>query len=709
MTATLVIMGTIFFAIAVPAAPSAIGTFEFAMMQVLEIFGVSREAGFGFAVIAHAVFFLPPTIMAAVFLSHEALTTAGRRRDIIVDRRTQKQRRPRLNLLHIFKSSLRRNLIVGVMLLMLIGFACSDSSVETVVSTPTPQPTSTIAVPTIPASPFPTATVMAPTESTPTPVTSPRANPPTATAVPEPTTRPVSVTVATPVPSTPALPRPTPDARRRGGTLNLATREVIAHQDVHQDVSPALSTWGPGVAYSRLMRYRSGPDIELPNLAVECDLCESWEMETPTSFVFRLREGIRWQNLEPVNGRVLTSEDIAFSYVRQSQPTFANAPLMRNIDTVQPISDSEFRITLEAQDADFFSALADGHSKIVAREAVEQAGDLRNGPTVGTGPWVLKNSEPRFIHEFARNSQYFEADLPLIENLRFHVLPEQATRSASFLVGVLDAHQIEGSEARDYLQQTPAPTALMVKQPGNGLEFAINTDRPPFDDPRVRLAAFMALDPWKAIEEHWGGFAFVSSGFPVTEPGWLMEEREQRRFLNRPRDAKALLQDAGFTAPIPVTIKLGDFGDEYLATAHSINIELRTVGFAPEVELVNRRTFGDDVWLGGNYQMFVGPSAPISAPNGYLLPVLHSSGVWNTTGHADNELDVLLEAQAVSLDGAERRQLILKIQERTLSQAYRFMPAARTTLWTWNSKVRDFHPNFAGFEYIHWSRVWLDG
>ena len=89
MTATLVIMGTIFFAIAVPAAPSAIGTFEFAMMQVLEIFGVSREAGFGFAVIAHAVFFLPPTIMSAVFLPHEGLTTAGRLRDIIVDRRTQ--------------------------------------------------------------------------------------------------------------------------------------------------------------------------------------------------------------------------------------------------------------------------------------------------------------------------------------------------------------------------------------------------------------------------------------------------------------------------------------------------------------------------------------------------------------------------------------------------------------------------------------------
>ena len=89
MTATLVIMGTIFFATVVPAAPSETGTFEFAMLQVLEIFGVSREAGFGFAIIAHAVFFLPPTIMASVFLSREGLTMTDRLRDIIVDRRTQ--------------------------------------------------------------------------------------------------------------------------------------------------------------------------------------------------------------------------------------------------------------------------------------------------------------------------------------------------------------------------------------------------------------------------------------------------------------------------------------------------------------------------------------------------------------------------------------------------------------------------------------------
>ena len=72
-TATLVILGTIFFATAIPAAPAAIGLFEFAVVYTLHFFGVEREAGFGFAVVIHAVLFLPPTLIAVVFLPHEGV------------------------------------------------------------------------------------------------------------------------------------------------------------------------------------------------------------------------------------------------------------------------------------------------------------------------------------------------------------------------------------------------------------------------------------------------------------------------------------------------------------------------------------------------------------------------------------------------------------------------------------------------------------
>ena len=82
MTATLVIMATIFFATTVPAAPSAIGTFEFAVIYVLEYFDVTRESSFGFAVLTHVVFFLPPTIIAAVFLPREGIVSLSRIRGL---------------------------------------------------------------------------------------------------------------------------------------------------------------------------------------------------------------------------------------------------------------------------------------------------------------------------------------------------------------------------------------------------------------------------------------------------------------------------------------------------------------------------------------------------------------------------------------------------------------------------------------------------
>ena len=89
VVATAVIMSTIYFATAVPAAPAAIGTFEFAVVYVLEMFGVTRESGFGFAVITHAVFFLPPTIMAAIFLPGEGIFSMGRLRAVLAGMRNR--------------------------------------------------------------------------------------------------------------------------------------------------------------------------------------------------------------------------------------------------------------------------------------------------------------------------------------------------------------------------------------------------------------------------------------------------------------------------------------------------------------------------------------------------------------------------------------------------------------------------------------------
>lgn len=78
VVATVVVMATIFFATAVPAAPSAIGAFEFAVVYVLGFFKFGENDAFVFAVVCHAVFFLPATIIAAIFLPREGVITLSR-------------------------------------------------------------------------------------------------------------------------------------------------------------------------------------------------------------------------------------------------------------------------------------------------------------------------------------------------------------------------------------------------------------------------------------------------------------------------------------------------------------------------------------------------------------------------------------------------------------------------------------------------------
>lgn len=73
LTATLVIIGTIFFATAIPA-PSGIGTFHFAVVFVLGLVDVVKDDAFPFAVIVHLLFFAPPTIIMAFFLPREGIS-----------------------------------------------------------------------------------------------------------------------------------------------------------------------------------------------------------------------------------------------------------------------------------------------------------------------------------------------------------------------------------------------------------------------------------------------------------------------------------------------------------------------------------------------------------------------------------------------------------------------------------------------------------
>ena len=45
-------------------------------------------------------------------------------------------------------------------------------------------------------------------------------------------------------------------------------------------------------------------------------LAEGWEQPDPTTYIFHIRQGVRWHNKAPLNGREFTAQDVEYNYHR---------------------------------------------------------------------------------------------------------------------------------------------------------------------------------------------------------------------------------------------------------------------------------------------------------------------------------------------------------------------------------------------------------
>ena len=513
-----------------------------------------------------------------------------------------------------------------------------------------------------------------------------------------------AIPTATPFASATPAPTPTPTlvAERSGGEVTLAVPVGPTHLDVHQEVAEGLTSMGPGIVYSRLLRLKSGPEIALPSLEVECDLCVTWQHPDPLTYTFRLKEGVRWHALPPVNGRTLTAEDVVFSLQRLRTAGSPGATLLNALATVEASDALTVSVRLTSPDADFLLALAGGQAKVVAPESVAVRGHLRDGPTVGTGPWVL-TPEAEQGFEFSRNPRYFERGFPKLERLKIEVIAQKEVRIAALLAGRIHLTTVPLDEWPRLQQSGTSVQSGVFPQPGTGVLMALKATASPLDRVKVRQAIFLALDPAQALEEVWQGQGDVSVGMPLTSREWVLPAEQLKGFFNDLPGSKKLLAEAGLPSPIPLTVTVADFGDRYLALGEAYKGRLGSAGFEVALEVLNPRLYAEQVWDSGLFQAFLGPVPPVSSPNAFLLTLLHSQGVRSLTGYADPELDRRIEAFAIAEEG--RSPLALGLQRYVLDKAILFMPVTGTSLWAWRDGVEGFAPNFAASEYFHWARL----
>ena len=523
------------------------------------------------------------------------------------------------------------------------------------------------------------------------------------------------------------LPTPTPviapaPSGSTGGTLTVVAAAEIPHLDVHQEVQETLTALGPGLAYSRLLRLKSGQGSNQPNLLLECDLCQSWHLNDDLAYVFTLRPDVRWQNLPPVNRRTLVADDIVFSLNRLKTKGWPNAPLLSSIGDAKALDNQTVQIELSLQDADALLALADGHVKIVAPEVVAEYGDLKAAPVIGTGPWIWQGTDSDQSMEFIRNPNYFEGGLPFLDQLNVTVMRTDPLANspgsvaldkvAAFKAGLVDVLSVDPSEWDLVRKNNSDFQSVVSRRSGSGIVLAMNAQMPNLQETAVRQAVFQAIDPWDYLDTVWSGQGFASVGIPVQESDWLLERQEMRQnFFADPGKARQLLIDSGQKLPVDleVTVRIERTGGENLVLEERLMADLTAVGFNPEIRRMNPVQFNDLVMgPAREFQLAVGAVPPTSTTNSYLFGLLHSQGRWNLAGHEDTQLDTMIELQSAEFDDVARREQLVEIQRWVLDQAYLFSPVTTASRWVFSSDLKGFKPNTALSEYNFWSRTWLD-
>ncbi len=179
-----------------------------------------------------------------------------------------------------------------------------------------------------------------------------------------------------------AGPAPTP-APRRGGTLRTATTLPLAY-----GLDPQAET-GTGLAiFPRVYGYLL--HVDPADGSTVYDHAHSVEQPDPQTYIIRMRDGVRFQDIPPVGGRAVTAEDAVLSLLRfRDNPIVLNktwhATVLDSADVIDPLT---VRVTTKRAYAYSVAEIgAIGAGAILPKELISGVDLSSSG--VGSGPFRI--------------------------------------------------------------------------------------------------------------------------------------------------------------------------------------------------------------------------------------------------------------------------------------------------------------------------------
>ena len=304
-------------------------------------------------------------------------------------------------------------------------------------------------------------------------------------------------------------------------------------------------------------------------------LAESWSQPDPLTYVVNVRQGVRWHDKPPMNGRELTAQDIEFNYHRITgmgsgftEPSEFVANLNLPFESITATDDSTIVFTLKELNLGAMGGILDGAiAWIYPPEVIREHGDVTEWRSlVGTGPIMLTDWVEGSSVTWDKNPDYWGHDekypenrLPYIDQLRVLFMPEVATRLAALRTGRIDyigpyqGSAISTLDQVESLERTDPELVIHPITSRSNSAIGMNVQVPPFDDIIVRKALQMAINLEEINRAFYGGRSDMTpqgslnrsfSEIVTQFEDW--PEDVKRVFDYDPEGAEALLDEAGY-------------------------------------------------------------------------------------------------------------------------------------------------------------------
>ncbi len=499
---------------------------------------------------------------------------------------------------------------------------------------------------------------------------------------------------------------------RHGGELVFAVASEPPSYDGHREETFGL-IHPIAPFYSLLLRVDPNDLTKIVG-----DLAESWSVSKDgLTYTVKIRKGVSFHDGSP-----LTSKDIKASYDKIIFPPpgvgSARKGQYEAVEAVEAPDPYTVRFRLKWPSASFLSSLASPWNFIYKADILAKDPHWYERNIMGSGPFVFVE-HVRGSHLMGKkNPDYWDKGKPYMDGFRAIFSPDTAPRVAA-IRGERALIEFRGfsPKARDDLVKALGPKITVQESPWDcALWVAINHEKKPFDDKRVRRALTLAMDRWegsKALSQ----IAIVQAVGGVQVPGtpYATPEEELSKLAGYWKDSEAarkearrLLAEAGATG-LSFTFTNRGVGSPYEPVGIWLMDQWRKIGLNVTQQVAESAIFFK-VLRAGEHEVaidfqcgyFVEPDLDL-----YKFQSTDKSPS-NYGRYTDPVLDDLYLKQSRATHVEERKKLVRQFEKRLLDEEAHYL----ITLWYYriiphNARVKGWKVSPSHYINQQLDTVWL--